>query len=107
MPNLATARKRRPRNNRRTMQPKLALVPMPAKKPVEEKPVRGVKLKTVSMFTLIFALLCVAAFAAGRPPVAAEGTRIEKHAKKTVHVSRNVNHRTPRMTHGARVVTGE
>ena len=35
--------------------------------------VRGVRLKTVSTFTLVFALLCVAAFAAGRPPAAEMG----------------------------------
>jgi hypothetical protein len=37
----------------------------------EEKPVRGVKLKTVSAFTMIFALLCLFAFMAGRVDVAA------------------------------------
>jgi predicted enzyme related to lactoylglutathione lyase len=33
-----------------------------------EKPVRGVKLKTVSAFTMFFALACLAAFVAGRVP---------------------------------------
>jgi hypothetical protein len=37
----------------------------------EAKPVRGVKLKTVSAFTMFFALSCLAAFMAGRPPVSA------------------------------------
>jgi hypothetical protein len=37
----------------------------------EEKPVRGVKLKTVSAFTMLFALLCLFAFMAGRVDVAA------------------------------------
>jgi hypothetical protein len=32
------------------------------------EPVRGVKLRTISMGTLIFALACLAAFVAGRPP---------------------------------------
>ena len=39
----------------------------------EAKPVRGVKLKTVSAFTMLFALACLAAFVAGRPPVSAAG----------------------------------
>ena len=39
----------------------------------EAKPVRGVKLKTVSAFTMLFALICLAAFMAGRPPVSAAG----------------------------------
>jgi hypothetical protein len=37
----------------------------------EEKPVRGVKLKTVSAFTMLFALLCLFAFMVGRVDVAA------------------------------------
>lgn len=37
----------------------------------EGKPLRGVKLKTVSLFTLLFALACLGAFVAGRPPAAA------------------------------------
>ena len=32
------------------------------------QPVRGVKLRTVSLGTLIFALACLGAFVAGRPP---------------------------------------
>lgn len=38
---------------------------------VEAKPVRGMKLKTVSRLTMLFALLCLAAFIAGRPPAPA------------------------------------
>ncbi|MGH9706450.1 MAG: VOC family protein [Candidatus Acidiferrales bacterium] len=38
----------------------------------DEKPVRGVKLKTVSTFTIIVAILCLSAFVAGRTPVPAE-----------------------------------
>ena len=34
----------------------------------EVTPVRGVKLKTVSMLTMLFALVCLVAFLAGRPP---------------------------------------
>jgi hypothetical protein len=33
------------------------------------KPIRGVKLKTVSAFTMVFAVLCLLAFMAGRPDV--------------------------------------
>ena len=32
------------------------------------KPPRGVKLKTVSWFTLLFSVMCLLAFMAGRPP---------------------------------------
>jgi hypothetical protein len=47
-------------------------VPLPEADAQEEpKPVRGVKLKTVSAFTMLFALACLAAFMAGRPPVSA------------------------------------
>ena len=48
-----------------------AAVP-PAPLRLIEKPVRGVKLKTVSAVTVAFALACLAGFMAGRPPVAAE-----------------------------------
>jgi len=89
------------------MKPKLALVPTPVKTPAEEKSVRGVKLKAVSTFTLIFALLCVAAFAAGRPPASAEGVRVERHSKRTTHVSRNANHPRTHATRAAHVLTGE
>ncbi len=47
-----------------------AVVP-PAPLQVMEKPVRGVKLKTVSTFTIIFAVACLAAFMAGRVPASA------------------------------------
>jgi hypothetical protein len=39
----------------------------------ECKPGRGVKLKTVSALTLLFALASLAAFVAGRPPISAAG----------------------------------
>lgn len=49
-------------------------VPLPEAVAQEEtKPVRGVKLKTVSAITMLFALACLAAFMAGRPPVSAAG----------------------------------
>jgi hypothetical protein len=81
MPNVAT-RRRRPRNGRQATRPKFALMPAPARVRVEEKPVRGVKLKTVSTLTLAFALLCVAAFAAGRPPASAAGPTVNHGAKE-------------------------
>jgi catechol 2,3-dioxygenase-like lactoylglutathione lyase family enzyme len=40
----------------------------------DTKPRRGMKLRTVSILTMLFALLCLAAFAAGRPPVIAAGS---------------------------------
>jgi predicted enzyme related to lactoylglutathione lyase len=43
----------------------------PAPLQIAEKPVRGVKLKTVSTVTIIFALACLAAFMAGRVPTIA------------------------------------
>ena len=46
-------------------------VPLAEAPQVEVKPPRGVKLKTVSNFTLIFALICFAALLAGRPPASA------------------------------------
>lgn len=39
----------------------------------DQEPVRGVKLKTVSTWTMVFALACLGAFAAGRPPISAAG----------------------------------
>src|SRR5580658_1346895 len=90
MPNVAT-RRTRPRNSRQSQAPKLALVPAS----VEAKPVRGVKLKTVSTCTLVFALFCVAAFAAGRPPASAVGTAAGHETRGAAHVSRTTNRRLP------------
>jgi predicted enzyme related to lactoylglutathione lyase len=45
----------------------------PAPLKLIEKPTKGVTLKTVSAFTLTFALVCLAALIAGRPPVSADG----------------------------------
>ena len=92
MPNVA-AQRTRPRSSRKAAPPKLALVPAPVR--AEEKPVRGVQLKTVSTFTLVFALLCVAAFAAGRPPASTAGTGFSQSPKGAAHVSRTTNRRIP------------
>jgi hypothetical protein len=39
-------------------------------------PPRGVKLKTVSRFTMLFAAICLLAFMAGRPPAVATGSSL-------------------------------
>jgi hypothetical protein len=39
----------------------------------ESTPPRGIKLKTVSRLTMLFAAICLLAFMAGRPPGAASG----------------------------------
>ncbi len=76
-------RTRRRRAGNRSARVDLAPVaPRPA-----AKPVRGLKLKTVSALTLAFSLLCLAAFAAGLPPlpvgrsVTSEHPAIAKHTK--------------------------
>ncbi len=51
--------------------PATGVAAISAPSPAGEKPVRGVKLKTVSAFTLAFALVCLASFMGGRPPVSA------------------------------------
>lgn len=56
-------RKRRARN-RNTRVDLAPAVPRPA-----PRPVRGMKVRTVSALTLAFSLLCLAAFAASRPPL--------------------------------------
>ncbi|MGH9683855.1 MAG: VOC family protein [Candidatus Acidiferrales bacterium] len=48
-----------------------SLIAHAASIPTDENSVRGVKLKIVSAFTLIFALACFAAFIAGRAPMIA------------------------------------
>ncbi len=63
-------RKRRNKHNYRT---RATPIPQVEVAQEEAKPVRGVKLKTVSAFTMLFALTCLAAFVAGRPPVSAAG----------------------------------
>jgi hypothetical protein len=42
----------------------------------EQRQVRGVKLKTVSIWTMVFALAYLAAFVAGRPPISAAGASV-------------------------------
>jgi hypothetical protein len=61
-----TATRRRPAGSRVQL---VASVAAP-----EPKPMRGVKLKTVSLWTMLFALLCLGAFVAGRPPLSAAGS---------------------------------
>lgn len=72
MPKTTSARKKLRRATAsaqlKAASPKLAIVPA-----AEEKKVRGVKLKTVSTLTMGFALLCLGAFMAGRPPVSTAG----------------------------------
>jgi len=53
----------------------------------EEKPVRGVKLRTVSAFTMLFALLCLFAFMVGRVDVAATN-QPPKTAKASTSISK-------------------
>jgi hypothetical protein len=66
MPRTRSKRKTSPQRARNIAPaPQLAIVPAP------EKPVRGVKLKTVSRFAMVFAVLCLGAFIAGRADVAA------------------------------------
>jgi hypothetical protein len=65
-----TRKKRRSEQNYRTRTMPIRQVEVGQE---ETKPVRGVKLKTVSAFTMIFALTCLAAFMAGRPSVSAVG----------------------------------
>lgn len=57
--------------------------------PSESAPRRGVKLKTVSRFTMLFAVICLLAFMAGRPPatpgpglVAGQRTTAAAHAPR-------------------------
>jgi hypothetical protein len=38
--------------------------------PIEHGAIKGVKLRTVSTFTMLFAVACLLAFMAGRPPAA-------------------------------------
>ena len=57
------------------------------------RPVRGMKLKSVSRIIVLFALVCLGAFRAGRPPVSAARVDAAPHAKETIHVSRAKNRR--------------
>jgi hypothetical protein len=102
MPNVRS-RRRRPRRTARALPQQLAIAPAP----VEEKPVRGVKLKTVSSLTLAFALLCVAAFAAGRPPASTAGPAAVHGIKEAAHVARTANRTSAvESTHPSRRAAG-
>jgi hypothetical protein len=81
MPNV-----KRRKTRRRTVKP-AAPNPASAAAVTEIKPPRGMKLKTVSRITMLFALLCLGAFLAGRPPVAASGSDATHSAKEVSHVS--------------------
>jgi hypothetical protein len=54
----------------------------------EGKPTRGVKLRTVSRLTMVFALACLAAFMAGRPPASRAGAIRGRRENPTVVGSR-------------------
>lgn len=69
---MATRKSRKPGQRRREVAAQLDLAG--AVRPAESKPVRGVKLKTVSAFTMCFAVLCLLAFMAGRTDVSAART---------------------------------
>jgi hypothetical protein len=79
-----TSKKRRP-------QPKVtslgAQLPMPFVVPSPPRPARGLKLKTISRFVMLFALTCLAAFWAGRAPMAAgpEQVRSESAGSANAH----------------------
>jgi hypothetical protein len=68
---------RRQKGTRGSVQ-RVAVAPRSAKIQDEDKPIRGLKLRTVSAFTMTFALICLAAFVAGKPPVFRAGTSRSK-----------------------------
>ena len=74
MPRVRTQRRR---SRRRTPSARRNTVAVHVAPTVEAKPVRGMKLKTVSRLTMLFALLCLAAFVAGRPPASEAGSGME------------------------------
>ena len=59
----------------------------------EKKIPRGVTVKTLSRVTMLFALLCLGAFVAGRPPASASGAATSPTAKETPHIPRTKNRR--------------
>jgi len=69
---MATRKSRRPAQRRSKVAAQLDLAGGVGRS--EPKPVRGVKLKTVSTFTMCFAVLCLLAFMAGRTDVSAART---------------------------------
>jgi len=86
----------RKKNTRRNYKRGAAAVPVPANAQEENKPARGVKLKTVSAFTMLFALACLAAFMAGRPPVSAAGSAPDRAALQKNVNERPLRHDNPR-----------
>lgn len=89
MPQTRSRRRARAANNRRARLDFAPPAPAPA-----PKPVWGLKLKTVSAFTLAFSLVCLAAFAASRPPIpsgpsptvaTSERSAQAKHSKSVAH----------------------
>jgi len=81
---------RRIRSRKTTARKALGPVIVPA---APAKPPRGMKLKTVSRIVVLFALVCLGAFLAGRPPVSAARADAVPQAKETIHVSRAKNRR--------------
>jgi hypothetical protein len=69
----------------------------------EEEPVRGVRLKTVSAFTMLFALLCLFAFMAGRVDVAAtnQTVRVTKARPRAPKIASGRKHSIPDGAKGA------
>lgn len=69
---------------------------VPAAKPAAPRPnvrtIRGVKLKTVSRCTMLFALLCLFAFLAGRPP-ASTGASMPAISRNVRPVAYHVHHK--------------
>jgi len=73
---------RRQVRNRTSAWSRATVAPAPLR--LIEKPVRGVKLKTVSAVTVAFALACLAGFMAGRPPVVAEAPAVQSATSSPV-----------------------
>lgn len=69
------SRKRR----RKTLPAKLHCEPVTAE---PQRPVRGVKLKTVSNFVMMTAIICLLAFLAGRTPLTAAGASAAENHKE-------------------------
>jgi hypothetical protein len=78
------SRKRRPQPNIATPG---AQLPMPFVVPSPPRPVRGAKLKTISRFVMLFALMCLGAFWAGRTPMAAGPGQARRETDASVDLS--------------------
>ena len=75
--------RRYPRKRRRTAkQAERTNLPTPAAAG-PERPVRGVRLKTVSNFVMMTSILCLLAFLAGRAPMTAAGASPAENAKES------------------------